>query len=265
MLNPLLVKEFREQARGWKYLTAGASCVLIISILAFGLIWNASTGKKAINPEYGRNMFFIFIIALTTIMCTVCPAFTVGAISSERERLTHDLLRVTLLKPRHVITGKTVPALVYAMILLLASLPVIILIMPAGGASLIEIGYCYLTIFASVAAFSLTGLMWSSVFRSTRTSAAVTYTCIGFFIFGTMLAPAILDKVFHLETSHILLRACITLNPFLAAASSLGRTVVVSDLTPVQVFGLPVWTMTVLCYLVISVIAISIAKVKTLS
>jgi hypothetical protein len=256
MLNPLLAKELRVQMRGRETYAVGTIYILALSALAFSLIWEVSTGRSALDPEYGKEMFLAFAITLILATCLICPAFTVGAVSSERERLTFDQLRVTLLKPYQILIGKAGPPLIYILILLFASLPVAILIVPAGGISPREVVSCYLIAFIAAAAFSLIGLMWSSIYRSTRPSTVMTYAITGFFTFGTAMVPMILNIVFRLRINRVLLDLVMALNPFHAVFNTLGRG------RQIQVAGLSPWVIVIAGYLVISTIAACVALLR---
>lgn len=256
MLNPLLIKEFRVQTRGWETYAVGTIYILALSALTFSLLWEASTGERVPDPEYGSEMFLAFVIVLILAICLICPAFTVGAISSERERLTFEQLRVTLLKPRQILMGKATPPLTYILILLFASLPVATLIVPAGGIPHKEVASCYLIAFISAVAFSLTGLMCSSIYRSTRASTAMTYAIIGFFTFGTAMVPMILSGVFRVRINRVLLDLCTALNPFHAVFSILGKG------KQFRLAGLSPWVIAITGYLIISAVAVCVALLR---
>ena len=249
MPNSLLTKEFRVQMRGRETHAVSTVYVLVLSALTIGLIWQASTGQPALGPEYGRGMFLAFAIALILAVSMICPAFAVGAVSSERERLTFDQLRVTLLRPHQVLIGKVGPVLVYSVILLVAALPMIILIAPAGGISTTEVALCYLIAFVSAMAFSLVGLMWSSICTSTRAATTMTYATIGLLIFGTAMVPVTLSRVFGLKANRVLQDLGMALNPFHAVASILGRG------RQFQVAGLMPWETVVISYTIVSITA----------
>jgi hypothetical protein len=252
MLNPLLIKELRTLTRSGKMYAIGVTLIITLSALTFGLIWEASTTERTLGPDYGKNMFLIFFVVLILAICMIFPAFAAGAISSEREQMTFDLLRVTLLKPHQYLVGKMGPVLIYILILLSASLPVAILMLPLGGISTAELIYCYLVTFIPAMAFSLIGLMWSSVFRNTRTSTGVTYAFAGFFTLGTGLVPTILKEASQAKLNRI----CVSLNPFYAAASILGRT------KGIQIAGLSPQSITIAGYLIISLITACIAMLR---
>lgn len=256
MLNPLLIEELRTLTRSGRMYAICLIIIIALSALTFGLIWEASTSGRTLDPEYGKGMFLTFFVVLILAICLIFPAFTAGAISSERERMTFELLRVTLLKPHQYLVGKMGPVIIYILILLSASLPVAILMLPLGGISTAELAYCYLVTLISAIAFSLSGLMCSSVFRNTRSSTGVTYAFVGFFIFGTGIVPMILKEAFQVKLSRVLLDLCTSLNPFYAAASILGRT------KEIQVAGLSPQNITIAGYLVISLITACIAMLR---
>ena len=253
MLNPLLIKELRMQTRSKETYAVSSIYILALSVLTFTLIWEASTGDRTLNMEYGKEMFLAFIVVLMLAICLICPAFTVGAISSERERLTFNQLRVTLLKPYQIVIGKAAPSLIYILALLFASLPIVILIVPLSGLSLMEMASCYLIALISALAFSLIGLMCSAVYRNTRAATVMTYATIGLFMFGTAAAPMILTTVFRMRINRILLNLVTALNPFHAVFNILGRG------RQVQVAGLSPWNINIIGYLTISALAIGVS------
>ncbi len=256
MLNPLFIKELRLQTRGWETCAVSTIYILALSALAFSLLWEVGTGEKVLDATYGEEMFLAFAVVLILAVCLICPAFTVGAISSERERLTFDQLRVTQLRPHQILIGKAGPPLIYILILLFASLPVACLIILAGGVSSMTAAFCYLIAFISALTFSLTGLMWSSIYRNTRAATVMTYAITGFFTFGTAVLPMIVRNVFKLKINRVLLDLCIALNPFHAVFNIFGKG------RNFQLAGLSPWDIAIAGYLIISIMAICVALVN---
>ena len=256
MLNPLLVKELRTWTRDRKIYAVIITLTICMSALAFGLIWDVSTTERMLDPEYGKDIFLAFAIVLMLCACLVFPAFAAVAISSERERWTFGMLRATLLKPRQILVGKAVPVIFSLLIFLFASLPVALLLLPSGGISVAEMAYCYLITLVCATAFSLNGLMWSSIFRGTRISAAMTYTVAGLLMFGTALIPMILDKIFQVKINRLVSNFCMSLNPFHAVASVLGMA------GEFRLAGLSPWIAAIVGYLVISLVIASLILVR---
>lgn len=253
MLNPLLIKELRMQARGKEIYAISGIYILALSVLTFTLVWEASTGDRPLDVEYGKEMLLAFFVALMLAVCLICPAFTVGSISSERERLTFNQLRVTLLKPHQILVGKAAPSLIYILTLLFASLPIVLLIVPLSGLSLTELASCYLIALISALTFSLVGLTCSAIYRNTRASTVMTFATIGLLMFGTAVAPMILTGVFRVKINRILLDLFMSLNPFYAVLSVLGGG------KQIQMAGLSPWSVTVTGYLAISAIAVCVS------
>lgn len=256
MLNPLLIKELRMQTRSREIYAIGGIYVLALSALTFSLFWEASTGDRTLDMGYGGEMFLAFIVVLMLAICLICPALTVGSISSERERLTFSQLRVTLLKPRQILVGKGAPPLIYILILLFASLPMAVLILSLSGISPIKAASCYLVVFVTAMAFSLVGLMCSSIYKNTRASTVMTYAIMGLFTFGTAVAPMILVGVFRMNINRVLLDLFTALNPFHAVLSILGRG------KQFQTVELSPWGIAIIGYLAVSVMAACIALLR---
>jgi hypothetical protein len=253
MLNPLLVKEIRIQTRGWETYAIGTIYILALSALVFSLFWEAAGDKRGMEPGHGEEMFLAFAVVLILAITLICPALTVGAISSEREKLTFEQLRVTLLRPHQILIGKAGPPIIYAIVLLLASTPIVSFILLSDGISLEKVAYSYLIAFTSAMAFSLSGLMCSSVYRTTRLSTVMTYAIVGLFTFGTAMLPMIASNVFRLKINRVILDFSIALNPFHAVFSIFGKG------RQLQLYGLSPWTVAILGYMVVSVLAICVA------
>jgi len=253
MLNPILIKEFRTQLRNRKYYTFAVFYVVIICVVAFTMFWSASTSKKPLSPEYGINLSFIFFMVQMLAIGTICPGFAVYLISIERQNLTFDVLRSTLLKSYQIIFGKILPIITYALILMFLSLPVALLIMPLNR----EMAYCYLTIFISAATFSLMGFAWSSIFKNARTAIVATYIAVGIFAIGTVLVPVIISKVFQVKIAPIIADLLNALNPFWTIFKGIDGTI-----WSMNVSIIPTWIVLVLGYLFFSAIAIIVSIIK---
>jgi ABC-2 type transport system permease protein len=253
MLNPILIKEFRTQLRNRKYYAFAVFYVVIICVVAFTMFWSASTSKKPLSPEYGINLSFIFFMVQMLAIGTICSGFAVYLISTERQNLTFDVLRSTLLKSYQIIFGKILPIITYALILMFLSLPVALLIMPLNR----EMAYCYLIIFISAIAFSLMGFAWSSIFKNARTAIVATYITVGIFAIGTMLVPIILNKIFQVKIAPIVTDLLNALNPFWTILKGIDSTI-----WSMNVSIVPTWIVLVTSYLFLSAIAIIVSIIK---
>jgi hypothetical protein len=121
------------------------------------------------------------------------PAFTAGAITSEREQKTYDLLMTTLLPARSVIFGKLGSAVAWVALLILAVAPLESLAFLFGGVSPEEVILSQVVMLIAAILFASIGIFWSCVVRSSVASNVLTY---GSIIFQLLLLPFLYFLVF---------------------------------------------------------------------
>jgi ABC-type transport system involved in multi-copper enzyme maturation permease subunit len=252
MLNPILAKEFRIQMRDQMSYSLSLIYVIIICGVVFSMFWFASTSKKPLSPEYGKDIFLIFFTIMTLVICTISAGLGARLISSERIGSNFDLLKSTLLNPYQIISGKILPLVIYIIILMLLSAPLALIIISMSGISHLEMIRCYLIVFISSLTFSIIGFMWSSIFHRTRTSTALTYITVGIFALGTIIVPLILTRVFMIKIPQTPLKIINSISPFI----SIFRGVTKSE----SVFA--TWETMIFGYLIISAIALSITFIR---
>lgn len=173
LANPVLARELRGRIRGNRaliilviYLTITAAITLLVYAAT------ASSFSNGISdPEAGRGIgkaIFITVMTATLIqVCVITPSLTAGTISGEKERQTYDLLITTLLSPLEIALGKLASALAFAMLLILASLPLAGLAFLFGGVSGTELLIGVLGLVVTAICYATVGLFWSTVMRTT--------------------------------------------------------------------------------------------------
>lgn len=199
--NPVTLKELRGRMRG-----ARAFVVLIIYLLlmsafislAYALYVASSTnytGGYSAGPDrqfLGEFVFMSVVGIELLLVCFICPAFTVGAISGERERQTFDLLRTTLLKARSLVFGKLISAMAYVALLLLAALPLQSLAFLLGGVAPEEVAIATLILLSTAFLYCAAGIFFSSIMRRTLGATILTYA---FVLLDTLGLPLLLLPV----------------------------------------------------------------------
>src|SRR5262245_38681187 len=124
--NPVIVKELRGRMRGWRAVVALTFYLLVLSVIMLlsYLVTRSTMGIGSTqSAQVGKIIFSVLVVFQTIMVSLLTPAFTSGAITSEREHKTYDLLMTTLLSARSVIFGKLGSALGYVLLLLLALVP----------------------------------------------------------------------------------------------------------------------------------------------
>jgi hypothetical protein len=147
------------------------------------------------------------------------PALTCGAIALERERQTFDLLKVTLLKARALVSGKYLAGLVFIFLLLVTSLPMFSPAFILGGVLLEEIFIAILILATSAIAFCAVGLFFSSLFSRPLVATVLAYAFTIFVNFGIPMVMVLMLTLFGLVMSGA--------SSALAGAPSFGLLVVV--------------------------------------
>jgi ABC-type transport system involved in multi-copper enzyme maturation permease subunit len=176
--QPVLVKELRARMRG-----ARAFWVLTVYLgvlSGFALLLYLAVRSSVANDPFtagqtiGKVLFLgVAAVALIQVMIIV-PAQAAGAISGERERETFDLLIVTLLPAWKIVLGKLFAALAYAVILVVAVVPLMALAFFFGGVTGAEVLIALTGLLVTAVLYGSVGILWSVI--ALRTMAATVLT-----------------------------------------------------------------------------------------
>jgi ABC-type transport system involved in multi-copper enzyme maturation permease subunit len=176
--NPITLKEMRSRMRGRR-----AFAVLTLNVFLLGglvsLIYMtyAASAQMFSSPsnlqELGKIIFATTVGMQLLITCFTSSSAAVGAVSSERERQTFELLRTTLLPARSLVLGKLAAAVLFNLLVILSAIPVASLSFFFGGVTLEEITIASVFLVVTAIAFSCIGLFFSSLMRRTSQATAV--------------------------------------------------------------------------------------------
>jgi ABC-type transport system involved in multi-copper enzyme maturation permease subunit len=193
-LSPITSKELIGRMRNARSYTALTIYLTIVSALAVLLyLVGFLSGPRTLGGAgaVGTVVFF-FLVGMQVLLVTfVAPAFSVGAISGERERMTFDLLRATTISPRQIVLAKLVSALGFTLLLIFATLPLFSLAFLLGGVEPTELGITLCVTLSSALLFTLIGLYVSSRSKTTVGAAVVTYAVTLGIVVGVPLASLI--------------------------------------------------------------------------
>ena len=230
-ITAIIVKELRGRMRGRR-----AFIVLTIHVLllaAFAAMFQrineeqirnyGSYGGQAqfASAMVGRGIFGGLLMLQTLMVAVLAPAATAGAISSEREHQTLELLTVTPISSLAIVLGKLLSALAWVFILVLASIPVTALVFVFGGVAPDDVLRGYIVLLATVIGLGSIGIFFSALTRRTGASTGLTFvTTLGLvigslflYVFFTSTAPIDSNGLRKLPSESILY-----LNPFVAQA-----------------------------------------------
>jgi ABC-type transport system involved in multi-copper enzyme maturation permease subunit len=194
--NPIVVKEIRTRMRGYRsfaLLTAHLLVLGIILSIVF-LVFRSATSTSSLEERriFGKAIFGLYLWMELVTISFIAPALTAGSISTERERQTYDLLRVTLLPARSLVSGKYVSGLFFILLLLFTSIPLLSPAFLFGSVVTEEIVIGLLILIVSAVVFCAMGLFFSSIIKRTLLSTVLTYALTIFIVFGIPMIMIIL-------------------------------------------------------------------------
>jgi ABC-2 type transport system permease protein len=205
--NPVTLKELRGRMRGARafivlmiFVSLMSAFVTLVYAMYVTSSSNYSGGYNA-GPDraYLGKFVFASVVGIELLLvCFICPAFTVGAISGERERQTYDLLRTTLLRARALVLGKLVSALSYVALLLVAALPLQSLAFLLGGVAPQEVVIASLILLSTAFLYSAAGIFFSAIMRRTLGATILTYA---FVLIDTLGLPLLLLPILVVGSS----------------------------------------------------------------
>jgi ABC-2 type transport system permease protein len=199
--NPVIVKEFQTRMRGNRAFLLLIAHLLVLGIVIgiFYLVFRSSlssTGALAERRFFGKAIFGLIVWMEMVTVSFIAPAITSGAISSERERQTFDLLRVTLLPARSLVVGKYLSGMVFILLLLFTSIPLQSLAFLVGGVLIEEIVIASLILLVTAVAFCAVGLFFSCLLPRTLISTVMSYAIAIFLVFGVPMVFMIVLVLF---------------------------------------------------------------------
>ena len=196
--NPITLKEMRSRMRGRR-----AFAVLTLNVLLLGglvtLIYMvyAASAQVISSPSslqsLGKTIFATAVGMQLLITCFTSSSAAVGAITSERERQTFELLRTTLLPARSLVLGKLAAAVLFNLLVILTAIPIAGLSFFFGGVTLEEITIASVFLIVTAIAFSTIGLFCSSLMRRTSQATAVSTVITLLLVFGLPVFMAIVQ------------------------------------------------------------------------
>jgi hypothetical protein len=189
--NPVMLKEVRERMRGARafvvitiYLGLMSGFTILFFLIQRGVVQEQGS---AATGALGRQLFAGVVGIELLLIIFIAPAFTAGAVTTERERKTYDLLQITLLPKSSFIIGKLESALSYILLLLLAAIPLQSIAFLFGGVSETEVVLAFFLLAVTAVMLGTVGLYFSTLVDRTLTASVRTYTVAFAFMVGIPL------------------------------------------------------------------------------
>ncbi len=175
--NPVLTKEIKLRFRSLKSFIGILFYLIAMSVFVFGFIMltTSFTGTGYFRPEESFFMFIMLTFIQLGLILFITPGLTAGAISSEREKQTLNILLTTSQTSFQIIVGKLTSSISFLLLLVVAGLPVYSLVFLFGGVSPGQLGLIFLYFFLTMLAIGGIGIMYSTIIRKTIVAMIATY------------------------------------------------------------------------------------------
>jgi ABC-2 family transporter len=163
LLNPILVKECRQALKSRQFL------ITFSLVLLCGWLWSI-IGLALLGPGVsysfdGPEMFYGYYIILAFPLMIIVPYGAFRSLAGEREDRTYELLSITTLKPRQIISGKLASAVVQMLVYYSAISPCLAFTYLLRGIDIVTILFVLLYLFVASLALSLLALLIATISR----------------------------------------------------------------------------------------------------
>ena len=160
-LNPILVKETRQALKSRQFV------VTFILVLVLAWAWSIF-GVALIGPSIryaasGSYMFCGYYVILAFPLMVVVPFGAFRSLASEREDGTYELLSVTSLRPRQIVSGKLGSAIVQMLVYFSAIAPCLAFTYMLKGIDVPTIAFVMAYSFLGSLGLSMIGLVVSTI------------------------------------------------------------------------------------------------------
>lgn len=230
-ITAIIVKELRGRMRGRRAFVILTLHILLLAVFAW-MFEKINEGTVAQMGSYGgqatfgsaivgRGVFSGLMMLQTLMIAVLAPAATAGAISSEREHQTLELLTVTPISSIAIVLGKLFSALAWVFVLVLASIPVTALVFVFGGVAPDDVIRGYAVLLATVIGLGSIGIFFSALTRRTGASTGLTFVATLVLMVGSVFVFFFLASTNDIGSNGLRKmpsQAILWLNPFVAQA-----------------------------------------------
>jgi ABC-type transport system involved in multi-copper enzyme maturation permease subunit len=190
----LVVKELRWRMRGRRAYVVITVYVGLLALLVFsmyGLAVQSATLQfgpdgpvrtdlvsAGVSAAIGQGVFAVLLVLQTLLTLLLAPALTAGAISTEREKQTLELLITTPVSTLGMVVGKLISSLAYVLVLILASIPLMSLVFAFGGIAPDDVVRAYVMLFVVAFGVGSIGMFLSAWLKRTQLATAITFVIV---------------------------------------------------------------------------------------
>jgi ABC-type transport system involved in multi-copper enzyme maturation permease subunit len=165
--------------RAFITLTGVLIFLALISYALYQLVILTSTWSYSpLSPQIGQTLFVALVVLEMMMICLITPAVTAGAISSEHEKLTYEMLLTTPLNPTRILWGKLISSLSYIFLLVFAAVPIGSLVFIYGGVAPHDMLKALLVLVCTATMLGTSGIFMSTWLKRSGRATIASYLVV---------------------------------------------------------------------------------------
>lgn len=163
-LNPILVKESRQALKSKQFVITFS--LLLIAGWAWSMLGVALLSPGVYYAPGGRFMLSMYFVILSIPVLVIVPFSAFRSLASEREDGTFELLSITTLSARQIVTGKLGSAVLQMLVYFSALAPCIAFTYLLRGIDIVTIAFLLFYTFVASILLSAFGLVVATLTRA---------------------------------------------------------------------------------------------------
>ena len=195
-VNPVLARELTQRMRGARamvMLSAYLGVLGLVVVLVYGSKSDAAAGRFGGSPvtelaTAGQEIFEWTLLFTMLLVLFLVPGFTAGSVVGERERKTLMPMQVSLLRPLSIVLGKLGASVVFTLLLVLATLPLLTVPYLIGGVTFPEIVRGLAMVMFTAVGVAAVSLACSTFMKRVQTATVLSYGMVLVLCVATFVA-----------------------------------------------------------------------------
>jgi hypothetical protein len=200
-LNPILVKETRQALKSFQFTITFVLVLVACWVVTIGGV--AVIGPKIFYAAAGGTLLWWYYIVLAFPLAVVVPYAAFRSLASEREDNTYDLLSITTLKPRQIISGKLGSSIVQMAVYFSAITPCLAFTYLLRGIDVPTIVVLLVFTFFGSLGLSMVGILLATLSEQRFAQVFVSVAFVAFLLWIFYFAVLITTEVIRFSSSWI--------------------------------------------------------------
>jgi ABC-2 type transport system permease protein len=234
-VNPIIVKELRSRMRGARAFIILTGVLLLLGAVSYALyrivLATSRYTTSPLSPQVGQTLFGGLAFLELMMVCFITPAVTSGAISSEQEKMTFEMLLATPLRPTSILLGKLVSSLSYVLLLIFAAVPMASLVFIFGGVAVRDMVKALVILMAVTVMLGVLGMFISAWLGRTGRATVLSYLVVLALLVGPVFVYILVAVLQQREPPRWILIP----NPASALFSALSSTTSLNEMGPASI------------------------------